>query len=187
MTMSSRDALPLGWVWTTLGEIARTNYQDSSLRNLSDDFVVTFLPVSAVDALDGKIAQPEERRLADVRKDFTSFSEDDELFAKITPSMENGKATIASTLINGRGFGSTEFHVLSPGQGVIAEWLFHFVRQESFRADAKASFKGTAGQLRVPASFVESTPIALAPSPNNTASSPRSRPSSPAWTPAWPR
>ena len=79
--------------------------------------------------------------------------------------MENGKAAIAMGLVNGRGFGSTEFHVLSPKEGVTSEWLFYFIRQECFRADAKASFSGTAGQLRVPASFIEKSKIPLAPLP----------------------
>ena len=72
---------------------------------------------------------------------------------------------IARGLIGGRGFGSTEFHVLRPGQEVIAEWLFYFVRQQTFRADAKASFTGTASQLRVPANFLENARIPLAPLP----------------------
>lgn len=159
------NGLPAGWVWTTIGEVATINRRDPALRELPDDLCVTFLPMSAVDALSGTIAAPEERRLGEVRKGFSPFSEGDVLFAKITPSMENGKATIATGLINGRGFGSTEFHVLSPADVVIADWLFYLVRQESFRADAKASFTGTAGQLRVPASFLERYRIPLPPFP----------------------
>ena len=43
-----------------------------------------------------------------VKTGFTRFQDGDILFAKITPCMENGKAAVASDLLNGVGFGSTE-------------------------------------------------------------------------------
>ena len=157
--------LPNEWAWTTLGEIARINYRDPAIRDLDDNLPVTFAPMAAVDAESGTIAKPEERPLSKVRKGFTSFCEDDVILAKITPCMENGKAAIARGLVNRLGFGSTEFHVLRPEQGVLPEWIFYFVRQSSFREDAKARFAGTAGQLRVPSSFLESYTVPLAPTP----------------------
>jgi type I restriction enzyme S subunit len=157
--------LPDGWMWATLGEVTQINGRDVAIRDLPDDLPVTFLPMAAVDAEKGIIAQPEVRPLKYVRKGFTPFSDGDVLFAKITPSMENGKAAIARKLRNGRGFGSTEFHVLRPKGAVTVDWIFHFIRQEHFRKDAKARFAGTAGQLRVPASFLVDYPIPVAPLP----------------------
>jgi len=119
--------------------------------------------MAAVDADGGIIASPEKRRLSEVRKGFTSFTDGDVLFAKITPCMENGKSAIAAGLNNAYGFGSTEFHVLRPESGILSEWLFYFVRQASFRRRAKANFAGTAGQLRVPTSFLEAHPVPLPP------------------------
>jgi type I restriction enzyme, S subunit len=157
--------LPDGWKLTTLGEVTHINPRDVALRTLPDDLAVTFLPMSAVDAWQGIIARPEIRPLRSVRKGFTAFSDGDVLLAKITPSMENGKAAIAKNLQNGIGFGSTEFHVFRPKEDVTANWIFHFIRQEDFRKDAKAHFAGTAGQLRVPASFLVNYPIPIAPLP----------------------
>ncbi len=157
--------LPDGWELAALGEVAQINGRDAAIRELPDDYPVTFLPMAAVDAEKGIIAHPEERPLKEVRKGFTPFSDGDVLFAKITPSMENGKAAIARKLKNGRGFGSTEFHVFRPKDKVISDWIFHFIRQESFRKDAKAHFAGTAGQLRVPASFLHEYPIPVPPLP----------------------
>ena len=54
-----------------------------------------------------------------MKKGYTAFSDDDVLFAKITPCMENGKAALASGLAGGRGFGSTEFHVLRAHASVL--------------------------------------------------------------------
>lgn len=153
------QTLPDGWVWSTLSKLCRINYRNPELRNLPDDLEVTFLPMAAVDAITGTITQPEIRELGTVRKGFTPFTNNDVLFAKITPSMENGKATIATDLINGVGFGSTEFHVLSPKEHISPKWIFYYIRQSSFRADAKANFSGTAGQLRVPTDFLTDYPI----------------------------
>jgi type I restriction enzyme S subunit len=157
--------LPEGWCWVLLSTVTDINIRDADIRNLPDDLPVTFVPMAAVDGEHGVIARPVERPLKEVRKGFTSFLEGDVIFAKITPCMENGKAAIVPKLKNGRGFGSTEFHVLRPKENITAQWIFHFVRQESFRADAKASFTGTAGQLRVPASFLINYPIPLSPLP----------------------
>ena len=44
---------------------------------------------------------------------------------------------------------------------VLPEWIFYFVRREPFRAEAKRNFTGTAGQQRVPSSFLQSVKIPL--------------------------
>ncbi len=153
--------LPDGWTWTTIGEVAKVNYRDPALREMPDELEVTFVPMAAVDEIDGKIADPQTDPLKKRRKGYTPFSEGDVLFAKITPCMENGKAAIARNLKNGLGFGSTEFHVMKPGENVLAEWLFYYVRQSSFRDEAKANFSGTAGQLRVKKNFILDSPIPI--------------------------
>jgi type I restriction enzyme S subunit len=61
----------------------------------------------------GTIVAAEERPFEQVKRGYTYFEENDVLFAKITPCMENGKAAIARGLLGGIGFGSTEFHVLA--------------------------------------------------------------------------
>lgn len=160
-----RYELPDGWKWSTLGECCLVNTRDPALKKLTDDTIVSFVPMAAVDAEQGAIANPIERPCGEVKKGYTPFSEGDVIFAKITPSMENGKAAIANGLTNGVGFGSTEFHVMRPKKSVIAEWVFHFIRQQSFRDEAKASFTGTAGQLRVPKKFIQTADIPLAPLP----------------------
>ena len=117
--------------------------------------------MAAVDERFGMIAAREDRRLGDVSKGFTVFEDGDVLFAKITPCMENGKAALARNLTNGIGRGSTEFYVLRPGSKVLGEYVYHFVRQPQFREKAKRHFTGTAGQQRVPKSFMEDVPMPL--------------------------
>ena len=47
-------------------------------------------------------------------------------------------------------------------------YLYHLVRSQSFRAEAKAVMTGAVGQQRVPKSFLESYPIALPSVPEQT-------------------
>jgi type I restriction enzyme S subunit len=159
------QSLPENWIWAQLGDVCEINPLLPSDEIPSPDTKVTFLPMAAVDNLDGRITFPVERQYREVSTGFTSFHNGDVLFAKITPSMENGKAAIAKNLTNGLGFGSTEFHVLRPSSVVSAEWVLSFVRQEDFRRIAKRNFTGTAGQQRVPTEFLERFQIPLPPLP----------------------
>jgi type I restriction enzyme S subunit len=117
----------------------------------------------AVDAEEGAIINASIRSFTEVRKGFTSFREDDVIMAKITPCMENGKAAIARGLQNGLGFGSTEFHVMRLSGGVLPDYLYRFIRQESFRRAAEQEMTGSVGQKRVPATFLEEARLPIPP------------------------
>ena len=145
-----------------LGEVCKVNPRAMRTRD-SDDMLVSFVPMAAVDERLGAITVCEDRPIAEVSKGYTPFEDGDVLFAKITPCMENGKTALARNLTNGVGRGSTEFHVLRPGSHVLGEYVYHFVRQSRFRDEAKRKFTGTAGQQRVPKSFVENALIPLPP------------------------
>jgi len=119
--------------------------------------------MAAVNEVSGVVRDKQQRPFLQVKKGYTSFRDGDVLFAKITPCMENGKAAVASDLLNGVGFGSTEFHVLRPKAGVLAEWIYYFVRREPFRREAKRNFTGTAGQQRVSATFLGNCRIHVPP------------------------
>ncbi len=153
--MSSYTQVPLG-------EICKVNPRAKE-TGCRDDTVVSFVPMATVDGQAGEIAVYAERPFAEVDKGYTSFENGDILFAKITPCMENGKVALAQNLSNGIGRGSTEFYVLRPGERVLGEYIYHFVRQPQFREEAKKNFTGTAGQQRVPKSFVQNAPVPLPP------------------------
>ena len=159
----SDSVLPDGWGLSHLSEVCRINPPKISSDSLEPDQPVTFVPMPAVDADKGAITAPQERRFSDVRKGFTSFQDDDVIMAKITPCMENGKAAVASGLTNGLGFGSTEFHVLRSNGAVMPRFLYHFVRQESFRRAAESQMTGSVGQKRVPTTFLEQSELPLPP------------------------
>ncbi|KYC60978.1 Type I restriction-modification system, specificity subunit S [Heyndrickxia coagulans] len=89
--------------------------------------------------------------------------ENDVLFAKITPCMENGKSAIAKNLKNGFGFGSTEFHVLRTNEYINERYLHYLVRSKKFRLEAKGEMTGAVGQQRVPKEFLVNYPFPLPP------------------------
>lgn len=137
-----------------LGEVCEINPRLPRAHGIADNDEVSFVPMAAVSEVSGSIEVRQTRRYVEVKKGYTSFRDGDVLFAKITPCMENGKAALAVDLVGGCGFGSTEFHVLRAGDAVLPEWLRYFVRREAFRREARRNFTGTAGQQRVPASFL---------------------------------
>ena len=150
-----------GWGLTTLGKCCELNPKRP--KNIDDDLLVSFVPMPAVSE-DGRIDASETRPYSEVKKGFTYFAENDVLFAKITPCMENGKGCIAEGLSNGTGAGSTEFHVLRPIAGKSNPyWLYILTMHEAFRSAARKSMTGTGGQLRVPLGFLENYPITMPP------------------------
>ncbi len=148
------------WPRVSLTEAVELNPKPER-GSLSDDLEVSFVPMAAVGAGTGVIDPSTVRRYSEVKKGYTYFRDGDVLFAKITPCMENGKMAVASQLRNGIGFGSTEFHVLRPREGVDAHYVYHFVSSARFRAEAAHHMTGAVGQKRVPAAFLEQNEIPL--------------------------
>jgi len=153
------------WEIRRLGEVCDINVpRPKDFKRLSDA-PTTFVPMSAVDERTGTVTNSEIRPYSKVCKGYTYFEEGDVLFAKITPCMQNGKHAIAKNLIDGMGFGTTEFHVLRPKSEVLPEWIHSFIRRPSFLQEATAYFTGAVGQQRVPETFLASYAIPLPPLP----------------------
>jgi type I restriction enzyme S subunit len=145
---------PESWAFARLTDVCELNPRLDLRDKPEDGTTVTFVPMSAIDEDSGIISKPEIRTYGDVAKGYTNFVENDVLFAKVTPCMENGKAAVARSLENGLGFGSTEFHVLRPTVAVLPDYVFSFIRQHAFRERAAAAFVGSGGLQRVPPDFL---------------------------------
>ena len=152
-----------GWLEQRLGECCVINPKKNTDNRLREDLLVSFIPMASVSEK-GDILKLEDKFYRDVKNGFTYFCDRDVLFAKITPCMENGKGTVAVGLKNGIGFGSTEFHVLRP---IIDKsnsyWLYTLTSFEIFRKKAEKNMTGSAGQKRVPASFLENIQVSVPP------------------------
>jgi type I restriction enzyme S subunit len=138
----------------SLSSLCYLNPVKSEISNLDMSTEVSFVPMARVSE-EGKVDLSEVKTLAEAWTGFTYFCENDVVFAKITPCMENGKGGIMRGLKNGIGFGTTEFHVLRPIEDIsISEWLYHLINQKYFRKLAENNMTGSAGQKRVPKNFL---------------------------------
>lgn len=90
------------------------------------------------------------------------FQENDTLFARITPCLENGKICQAKNLKDGIGFGSTEFLVFRGKQNVSdSNFVFYLSRWEEVRKFAEQHMVGTSGRQRVPKEVFDNLEITL--------------------------
>ena len=80
-------------------------------KYVENEDTVSFITMADVSE-NGRLFRKDTKFFRDVKSGFTRFAENDVLFAKITPCMENGKGALVRNLHNGIGCGSTEFHVL---------------------------------------------------------------------------
>ena len=152
-----------GWGMVPLGSACCINPKKGKDSRLESGIEVSFVPMTAVTE-HGEIEVSTIKEYDEVKTGFTYFAENDVLFAKITPCMENGKGAISKGLHNGIGFGSTEFHVLRPIDGKTDPyWIYTLTAFPQFRADAASNMTGSAGQRRVPASFLEKYQVSLPP------------------------
>ena len=145
-----------------LGDCCEVNPRRPNLT-LKDTDIVSFIPMPSVSE-NGYLQDVADEEYGKVKKGFTYFENNDVLFAKITPCMENGKGAIAEGLMNNIGMGSTEFHVLRPIEGVSSPyWLLALTRLPIFRERASKNMTGTGGQKRVPAKYLENFMVGLPP------------------------
>lgn len=161
--MIKAPQLPSSWALAPLDAVAELNPRSFSVLPGAESRAVHFVPMAAVSEEFGGIDVSQSRPLSEVRKGYTSFTANDVLFAKITPCMENGKIALVPTLPNHIAYGSTEFHVLRPCEAVEPKWLAHFLSQKTFRELARQNMTGSAGQMRVPTSWLSAAQLPVAP------------------------
>ena len=150
------------WDNEKLSKVAFVN-PGGAYKGKTADTLISFVPMEVVDETFSEITTKGETTIAE-SSGFTKFREGDLLWAKITPCMQNGKSAIARNLTNGLGCGSTEFFVLRPkDQRLSIEYLHVILHMECVRDTAMLYFGGSAGQQRVPASFLENFNIPLPP------------------------
>lgn len=141
----------------SLGEVAEINPHSDTP---SPDGEVSFVGMADLDSLSARTSVGVTRAFSQVSKGYTVFCNGDILVAKITPCFENNKIGQAQ-LCHKIGVGSTEFHVLRPGDQLDDRYLLHFLRQDGVRRRGEMRMTGSAGQRRVPAAFLRDLQIPL--------------------------
>jgi len=154
---------PKGWDVFELGYVVEINPSGRPKANAEQP--TSFLPMNLVEPSNVFSNTLDINQFDEVSTGYTYFEENDVLFAKITPCMENGNIVIAKNLLNGFGFGSTEFHVIRQNDKANAFWLYGLVKRPEFREEATRWFRGTAGQQRVPSDFLNSYLVPIPPLP----------------------
>ena len=154
--------LPNNWVWVRLGEVVEVNPNKIKI-DIEEDKLIDFIPMKNVSESSSEIIEKNFEKFKDLQKGYTQFIENDILFAKITPCMENGKTAIITDLKEKIGYGSTEFHILRSSKIINNKLLYNFLKQKRFREDAKYNMTGSVGFRRVPTEFMKNYSIPLPP------------------------
>ena len=153
--------VPNGWEVKKLNELCEINPKKPSKPS---DELVSFISMSQISE-EGQIISTEPKTYDEVSKGFTSFKDKDVLVAKITPCFENGKGALAHSLLNGIGFGSTEFHVLRAKKITDPKFIYYLTRTSAFRAKGTMNMQGSAGHRRVTTDFIKVYKINTPPLP----------------------
>jgi type I restriction enzyme M protein len=138
------------WPMVRLEEVCEINPKKSIITNLSEDLLVSFVPMADLSQNEMNFIPTQIKILKDVVGSYTYFQNNDVLIARVTPCFENGKAGLASNLENGIGFGSSEYTVLRAKEITLPQWIYFNIANEVFRKFAKAKMTGTGGLQRVP-------------------------------------
>ena len=135
----------------------------TDMSMLSDTDNMSFIPMEDISDDYGEWTGKRIGRKSDI-KGYTKFQDGDIVWARITPCMQNGKSALLTNLVNGKGYGSTEFHVIRiKSNDVLPQYIQTLLRHFDVLSDAKKYFTGSAGQQRVPTSYLENLLIPIPP------------------------
>ncbi len=160
--MRDLSELPDGWRLLRLEDVAEVNPRRPTL-NIPIDVPTTFVPMAAVGENCRGLIAYQSRPYGEISKGYTYFENNDVLFAKITPCLQNGKHALVSSLKGGFGFGTTEFHTVRAGDRLEPRLLYRTLTQPQNILKCISSFAGTAGQQRVQPDVLRSLWLMLPP------------------------
>ncbi len=146
-----------------LSQIAEIN-PTTSFTKMNSDLSVSFIPMTNISDIDGEVKLYSKGKVT-LSKGYTKFKNGDLLWARITPCMENGKSAIVNNMENGFGYGSTEYHIIRTSNSTLTKFLHLLLRYDKILQAARGYFTGSAGQQRVPKSFLEKLNVPF-PAPN---------------------
>ena len=149
------------WNFYKLSDLTTIRPQKSEINGLDPNTDVSFIPMVDIVERSPDIKLHQTKKISETYSGYTYFKDNDVLLAKITPCFENGKSGIAKNLVNGIGFGSTEFIVIRPNNKILPEWIYYFISQDIFLNLGASMMTGSAGQQRINLNFVSNYKIPL--------------------------
>ena len=126
---------------------------------------ISFIPMEYIDEIHGEVQKMDEKNSSE-SKGYTKFMNNDIIWAKITPCMQNGKSALVGDLQNEYGCGSTEFYVIRNDKRpnlIRCKYIYYLLRLKTVLLMAQRTFTGACGQQRVPVSFLSELQIPLPP------------------------
>ncbi len=119
---------------------------------ISDNELLTFVPLDAV--WPDRVDYSQRRPKSEVASGYTRFCEGDVVVPKITPTFEADRSTLIQGMPTIVCTGTTELHVIRPGDRVNARYIHYLVSSRPFLLGGEAEMVGVAGQKRVPDSWL---------------------------------
>ncbi|HCG7987188.1 TPA: restriction endonuclease subunit S [Vibrio parahaemolyticus] len=144
--------IPSHWQVMPLKYLATLNPRKSAIDSSLLNKECNFLPMEKLKL--NSIVLDEKRLVSDVYDGYTYFEDGDVLMAKVTPCFENKNIAVASGLVNGVGFGSSEIYVLRSNEKTDNRFLYYRLQEDSFMDIATAAMTGAGGLKRVPSEVV---------------------------------
>lgn len=142
------------WPMVKLGEVCEINPKKSELK-LPQDLEVSFVPMADVNEHQMTFKPTTTKAINAVYTGYTYFADNDVLLAKVTPCFENGKSGVAKNLVNGIGFGSSEFFVLrADTDRILPEYVYLMISTDEFLKAGKQIMTGAVGLQRISKEFV---------------------------------
>ena len=92
---------------------------------------------------------------------YTPFADGDLLVARVTPCFERGNIAIASGLLQGVGFGSSEIFVLRVNENAVSKYMFYLTLTARFQDGACATMCGVGGLKRISPEFMRTYELDL--------------------------
>lgn len=151
------------WSLVPLSEVIEFSRKPRKL-NLAGFEYIPFFPMELLPD-DELWANNYELRTEEQIRSGTYLERGDLLIAKITPSFENGKQGIVEDIPTPFAYATTEVHTVHPARDEILnlEYLFHYLKKQSVRADIAGKMEGSTGRQRVPKAVIENYPLPLPP------------------------
>ncbi|MFA5285649.1 MAG: restriction endonuclease subunit S, partial [Smithellaceae bacterium] len=138
-----------GWKEFTLNEIA----DFPPVVKLYRGYEYSFIKMEDI-SVGQRFVLPEEKRRYE-NSSCSKFGNDDILFARITPCLENGKIAQVKLRKNNSGFGSTEFFVFRGKKEKLNQsFLYYLAKSDLIWKSAVNSMVGASGRQRADSGFL---------------------------------
>jgi len=135
--------IPQNWDYPKFSTIVKVNPPTKITKK-----IVPYIPMDSVNTDNPHVDYFDERSFESY-SNLPRFQENDVLFARITPSTENGKTCIIENFSQ-IGIASSELKVLRPTDKIFPRYLYYYVKSYRIRQFAISQMMGTTGRQRVP-------------------------------------